>query len=166
MNWEAIGAVGEMVAAFATVVTLAYLAVQIRQSARATRQAAGHAVTESGNALRLELVREPGIAALYLNGLADHQSLSREDRLRFNLLMGCMFGNIAEIYAQYERDDLSREQWEYAEATSTWLLSHPGGKWAWDSYWRTMGGEKFSEAVESALGSRPATYGAGLMPLR
>jgi hypothetical protein len=36
VNWEAIGAVGQVVGAIAVVVTLAYLSIQIRSSARAT----------------------------------------------------------------------------------------------------------------------------------
>ena len=36
MNWDAIGAVGEIIGALAVVVTLAYLAVQIRASTRET----------------------------------------------------------------------------------------------------------------------------------
>ena len=34
MNWEAISAIGEIVGATAVVITLGYLAVQIRQSTR------------------------------------------------------------------------------------------------------------------------------------
>jgi len=36
MNWEAIGAIGEIVGAIGVIITLVYLAVQIRSSARAT----------------------------------------------------------------------------------------------------------------------------------
>ncbi len=36
MNWEALGAIGEIVGAIAVVVTLVYLALQVRSSARAT----------------------------------------------------------------------------------------------------------------------------------
>jgi hypothetical protein len=36
MNWEAIGAVGEVAGAVGVIITLAYLAVQIRNSSRAT----------------------------------------------------------------------------------------------------------------------------------
>ncbi len=36
MNWEAIGAIGEILGAIAVVATLAYLAVQVRQNSRAT----------------------------------------------------------------------------------------------------------------------------------
>jgi len=32
MNWDALGAIGELVSAFAVVVTLLYLAIQLRQT--------------------------------------------------------------------------------------------------------------------------------------
>jgi hypothetical protein len=35
MNWEAIGAIGEVLGALAVIVTLVYLAVQIRQNTAA-----------------------------------------------------------------------------------------------------------------------------------
>jgi len=37
MNWEALGAIGEIVGAVAVVVTLVYLAVQIRQNTRSAK---------------------------------------------------------------------------------------------------------------------------------
>ena len=37
MNWDAIGAVAELLGGIATIATLAYLAVQIRQATAATR---------------------------------------------------------------------------------------------------------------------------------
>ncbi len=46
MNWEAIGAIGEVGGAIAVVVTLAYLARQIRDSAQATSIAAYHQAQE------------------------------------------------------------------------------------------------------------------------
>ena len=100
MSIQDLGSIGELIAAIAIVITLAYLAVQIRQSAKATRQAAFHSAVESGLALRLELIREPEIVALYLKGLSDHRSLSREDLLRFNMLMPSMFENLCEIHEQ------------------------------------------------------------------
>ena len=40
MNWEAIGAVGETVGALAVLLTLVYLAMQIRQNTRSVQAAA------------------------------------------------------------------------------------------------------------------------------
>ena len=39
MNWEALGAIGEIVGAVAVIATLGYLAVQIRQNTRSVRAA-------------------------------------------------------------------------------------------------------------------------------
>jgi hypothetical protein len=43
MNWEALGAIGEIVGTVAVVVTLGYLAVQIRQNTRTMRAPSNHA---------------------------------------------------------------------------------------------------------------------------
>ncbi len=45
MNWEAIGAVGEIFGALAVVVSLVYLATQIRSQNRESRIAASHEIT-------------------------------------------------------------------------------------------------------------------------
>ena len=47
MNWEAIGAIGEIIGALAVVVTLAYLAVQVRNSTRIARSATRQAIAET-----------------------------------------------------------------------------------------------------------------------
>jgi hypothetical protein len=39
MNWEAIGAVGEAIGAFGVILTLGYLALQIRQNTRSLKSA-------------------------------------------------------------------------------------------------------------------------------
>lgn len=46
MNWDAIGAQGELVGAAAVVLTLIYLSVQLRQNTRTVRVSSAHAVTE------------------------------------------------------------------------------------------------------------------------
>ncbi len=40
MNWEAAGAVGELIGAFAVVAMLIYLAIQIRENTRASKSEA------------------------------------------------------------------------------------------------------------------------------
>ena len=47
MNWEAIGAVGELLGAIGVIVTLGYLAVQIRQNTRATGASTVHGINNS-----------------------------------------------------------------------------------------------------------------------
>jgi len=40
MNWDAIGAIAEVIGALAVLITLAYLAVQVRQNSTQLREAA------------------------------------------------------------------------------------------------------------------------------
>ncbi len=46
MNWDAIGAIGELVGAVGVIATLGYLAVQIRQNTNAVKLGTSHAVAE------------------------------------------------------------------------------------------------------------------------
>ena len=153
MTIQELGSLGELIAAIATVITLAYLALQIRQSAKVTGQSAVHSSIESGLAVRLELVREPEVAALYLKGLADHQSLSREDLLRFNMLIQSIFENLREAFEHYRRGDIDEANWKSQATIVGWILPQPGGEWAWNRY--AQDHAEFGEAVEAFLERSP-----------
>ena len=86
MNWEAIGAVGEAVGAIAVVVTLAYLAMQIRQNTGATRAASHHAVIEALNQGNLAQARDAELARIWVSGLKDRGVLTEVERQRFDSL--------------------------------------------------------------------------------
>jgi hypothetical protein len=51
MNWEAVAAIGELLGATGVIVSLLYLAVQVRQNTRQTRLAAQQAVSRSSESL-------------------------------------------------------------------------------------------------------------------
>jgi hypothetical protein len=55
MNWEIVGSTGEWAGAIAVVVTLFYLARQIRQNTHATRATSHHAITDALNNLNFTL---------------------------------------------------------------------------------------------------------------
>ncbi len=47
MNWDAIGAVGEIVGALAVVVSLVYLAIQVRRQNRESSMLAMHEISQA-----------------------------------------------------------------------------------------------------------------------
>ena len=87
MNWDAIGAASELVGAIAVIVTLIYLAVQIRDSARASRSAAITDATTAVQAWYQELGSNPVAATLFLEGMTDPDSLSKADQFQFVMLV-------------------------------------------------------------------------------
>jgi len=93
MNWDAIGAIGEIVGAVAVIMTLVYLAIQIRDSARASRSAAVTDATTAMQAFYQELGSNPKTSQLFLRALTDPDSLSRDDEFQYIMMMhSCFLG--------------------------------------------------------------------------
>jgi hypothetical protein len=86
MNWEAIGAVGEIVGAIAVIATLIYLAVQIKESAQASRSAAVTDATTPMLSFYQELGSNPQTSELFLEGMTNPDSLSRHAQYQFIML--------------------------------------------------------------------------------
>jgi len=88
MNWEAIGAIGEVVGAAGVIASLMYLAVQIRQNTKSVRRASARQSSEK-NAVALR-----GLADYSDLFSGDHMGLDRiaelnpSERTRFNMVMG------------------------------------------------------------------------------
>lgn len=122
MNWDALGALGEIVGAAVVVVTLIYLAVQTRQNTEAVRHAFARGVMEDANAWRFKIVENPEVSELFRNGLRDPETLGANDKYRFRVLL-----------------DALHFHWQHAvqsgvpipKAVITRVLSQPGGVWYW-----------------------------------
>lgn len=98
MNWQAIGALSDIVGAVAVVVTLIYLAVQIRDSAKASRSAAVTDATGGIQAWYQELGSNPQTAELFLNGMANPGALPRQDQFQFLMLVHSIFLGFQRSY--------------------------------------------------------------------
>ena len=94
MNWEAISAIGQIVGALAVVISLIYLAREIRSNARSARLAS----VDTLNRWLGELVEHPHLSELYYRGIHDFESLKGADLVRFSSLMGQLFHIYGEIY--------------------------------------------------------------------
>ena len=110
MNWEAISAIGQIVGAIAVVVSLIYLAREIRTNARSARVASLHDV----NRWLGELVEHPHLAELYYRGIRDFRSLKSADLVRFSALMDQMFYIFRELYYQQLDGHLDPRLWGWA----------------------------------------------------
>ncbi len=94
MNWEAIGAIGELIGAIGVILTLGYLAFQIRQNtqqlAQNERSSIAAAVYSSATVLRenrKSVFENPEITEMWLKGMNNPVELSDAGRYRFRLLM-------------------------------------------------------------------------------
>ena len=93
INWEAIGAVGEVVGALAVVVSIVYLAIQIRQSGRIGRFTAHQNLTESLSSIIEPFYSDAQLSRIWQ--LADDapEQMTPEQRERFGIVLYSVFGN-------------------------------------------------------------------------
>jgi len=129
VNWEAISAMGQIVGALAVVISLIYLAREIRSNARSARIASLHDV----NRWLGELVEHPHLAELYYRGIQDFRSLKSGDLVRFSALMDQAFYIFRELYFQELDGHLDPRLWGPTEAAMRDINAYPGVQ-AW---WRT-----------------------------
>src|SRR3954469_12273832 len=83
MNWDAINAVSQLISSVAVVVSVLYLAVQLRSSTRVARVAAMDAAAAALRDVTKPLMENAELARLWRTGLEHLDTLSAEDEARF-----------------------------------------------------------------------------------
>ena len=100
MNWDAIGALGEILGAAAVVGTLAYLAVQVRQSTERERLAQEIASNEYFHRLRELVASDAELADIEIRGVESLASLTDLERRRFDELLISWIWAFQKFYHQ------------------------------------------------------------------
>ena len=88
MNWEALGAISELVGALAVIATLLYIALQIRQNTKAIRGATLNAITEHK---QFELRWSSDIATAWRKSLSEPENLTEEENWQMSEWMASSF---------------------------------------------------------------------------
>ena len=83
MNWEATGAIAEALGTLAVLITLIYLAIQIRQNSRAILLAGYQDITNQWHTWNELLATTPDLASIVLKGNKSLVDLSPEESLRY-----------------------------------------------------------------------------------
>ena len=131
MNWDMAGSIGEVVGALAVLLTLIYIARQLRQANVAAQTAAIQSffsATESIN--RDARVLPQGLLA---RGLADWNSLTPDEQVVFSHYLLEVASKIHMGFRLHQRgvlDDPTYESWESAFLA---IIREPGGAGCWES---------------------------------
>jgi hypothetical protein len=132
MTFSEIAAIGELVGTVGVLITLIYLAVQIRQNTHAIRTSAVQSVTETVATNASNIAISPENALLFRSGFADFDSFSDMQKAQFIQIMASILLSIDSVYWLYINKSLPREIWQREEnALRVWLKT-PGGRAAWE----------------------------------
>ena len=131
MNWEAISAVSEIVGAVAVVISLIYVAAQIRQNTKMMRTTAKQGLTEATQSLIYTAIDRSDEWVKLMTG---DDPTSPEEDARMSLLVRAMLRGFESQCYQYESGLLEEDEWYALQAAIRDLCSLPGV----NKYWQQL----------------------------
>jgi hypothetical protein len=127
---------GEFIGGIGVIVSLVYLASQIRMNTKTVRASnlGGHiAAAADWNRMMVD----PAAASLYVRGLEDFVGLSAEDQVRFNGLIANLFGMTTNARHLRQQGLFDAEAFRFQENSLAHLLKSRGARqwWTANRHW-------------------------------
>ena len=126
MTFQEFGTLSEIIAALATVITLVYLALQIRQHSQSSQAEAARG-TVDGDPAMLAVVQDQELTKIFVDGLSDYNSLNPYEQTRFAYTFGIMIGGVARHYVNVELGIIKEGHFKAHNWGHLMMLETPGG---------------------------------------
>ncbi|MBX2823124.1 MAG: hypothetical protein KTR33_00255 [Gammaproteobacteria bacterium] len=154
MNWEAIGAIGNVVGAVAVTITLIYLIVQIKQNNKLLRLNTANVVTEELQAMFSLLAADKDLSEIFIEA-GKCEVLEGVNRVRYYTFTNNLMRIYENAFLQKKERSIPEAHW----VGLTRLMIDYTDMPAFASYWRDRkhwGSDEFIDYLESEIISSPA----------
>ncbi len=150
MNWDAIGAIAELVGAAGVILSLVYLAAQIRQNTRSTNASAFHALNSSLTQMSATIASNRGTARLFRVGLTEFETLDADEVIQFFNILNFNFRHLESAYVQYRQGMRDEKNWLSWQSDVVAYAASPSVR-QWWKLRRDAYEEGFRALVDSVL---------------
>jgi hypothetical protein len=161
MELQTLANVGEFLGGLGVIVSLIYLAVQIRGNT-SSQQSETYARSLERMAYMQEfMAKDHALTKMFNEGLIDPSQLTLTQKIQFAWVLTEMFGNLEFMFFQSEQRNIPAELWDRWEETMKWWLTFPGVV-AWWKGKPTPFTPAFMSCVEECIvqGYQPESPGA------
>jgi len=154
MSWEAIGAIGETLGAIAVVVSLLYLAAQIRQNSRTVKGASTQSITET---IQAELRWSCDLGEEFIRMIDEPEKLSKVEAFRIGEWLTAAMVARQNEYIQYKQGLVDEEVWISNEGIIKSIMSMPWCKNWWHNFDKAAFISDFVQLADS-IAEKPDTF--------
>lgn len=150
MNWNFISVVAETVASVTVIISLIYLAIQVRLQAKEYRMMVTNSLTQQwGEALQTFAVHED-LYKIWMAGLQDFHALNAVERGRFSSILMNLTQIFESLHLHYQDGKVDPALWEAFHTRLCDVFAAPGVQqwWVMRRHWHTR---KFSQCVDRAI---------------
>jgi hypothetical protein len=130
---EALNNIGGFLGGVGVIVTLLYLAKQIRENSRATRVAAMQSAMMAGQQLAMLPAQDVAVARVLRIGLIEPARLDENEFQQFRYLLMGMLRVAEDLFVQHAAGVIDDETWAARARSYRTLFSLPGGRQIWNS---------------------------------
>ena len=145
MNWEAIGSLAEALGALGVIVSLVYLATQVRSNTAAIRAGTAQEVTNRASEIAQAIALNPSATEIRHRGLHEPNALSDEERRRFNGMLLAIFRAYENVEYQFRKGFLDPGEWSGLSSNLRSTATQPG----FVSWWTHTGRGGFNPEFQS-----------------
>ena len=135
MNWDATSAVSEIIGALAVVISVCYLAIQIRKHTLESKLTATRELSAQHLDLLKTVATDEILPDIWLRGARDYHSLDNTERLRLSILYTHIMRNFEQQFIHARTDAAERTYLESINREYSQFLSFPG----FQQWWETSG---------------------------
>ena len=129
MTFQDLGSIGELIAAIATLVTLAYLALQLKQNTTALKSQTFQQSSMDMSLTANSISSDGELAKIIIKAENGLNALSSDEKLRFHFWMLVAVRRFEAIYIQALYGSIERKRIEGFERSILSLLSNVGSEW-------------------------------------
>ena len=133
MNWEAIGAVGQVIGAVLVGLTLIYLAVQLRQNTSALKSSTFLAISTLMGSTMEVFATHSDLPPLLIKAQVGLDELSADERARFGFLMMMAMRRVETVLVQRHLGFIDPELTMGFERSALSVLGSRGVRQWWES---------------------------------
>ncbi len=158
---EDLGNIGDFLGGIGVVITLAYLAVQIRQNSRSVKASAAQSVLQSLSEALSASAASPGLTRVVAVGLTDFEQLDESEQTQLFVWLFAWFRIIEQAHQHYTMGNIEEDQWRSQIAHLKTLMVAPACSRFWEVR-RMVFSASFRSFVDSldSEGAAPSTSDA------
>ncbi len=154
MNWDAIGAVGEIIGATAVVVSVVYLAFQVRDNTRASILSATRDLFATSHDAMASITANEVTSEIWLVGSRDRSRLNHRDEHRFSQILFQVFSNYEQQYFHLKEKLIYSQIFDSQMRAFRIALVYPGIRDWWKDN-KTFYDPEFQQHVEKVIEEHP-----------
>jgi hypothetical protein len=151
LSLQDLGSLGEFVGAIGVVVSLIYLAQQMRQNTTSVRAASFNSMTENSIRILEHSFRDADFADFLDRAEQDPASLSSAELVRWNAYMTAVYRHFGNLVYQYRVGALDRQMWRSYRDTLKKHLRTPSWR-SWFADNRQNFSRSLVDLVEQVVG--------------